>query len=236
MNSLPGPGSLPAYLQIAELLGRDIAAGRLADGARLPPERRLAAELGVSVGTLRKALADLQRRGLLTRRQGSGNYVRHDARALAGYAMFRLELHEGGGDPTAVLLDAVRLPKPAQTSRLGPHPHAFRIRRVRSLSGQPVAVEEIWLDGRFAEALEPAEMTDSLYLFYRNRLGLRIQSAEDRVGLAPLPDWTPPDFPLRAGTPAGLVQRAGFDQTGAVAELSWNWFDTHRASYVARIS
>ncbi|MEO0693767.1 MAG: GntR family transcriptional regulator, partial [Pseudomonadota bacterium] len=68
------PQALPIYVQIAELLTRDIVAGRLIDGERLPPERDMAAELGVSVGTLRKALAVMSNKGLVERVQGSGNY------------------------------------------------------------------------------------------------------------------------------------------------------------------
>ena len=57
------PTALPLYVQISELLIRDIAAGRLIDGERLPPEREMAEELGISIGTLRKALADLTQKG-----------------------------------------------------------------------------------------------------------------------------------------------------------------------------
>lgn len=46
------------------------------DGAKLPPERELAAELGVNRGTLREALTRLQAQGLLARRQGAGTFVR----------------------------------------------------------------------------------------------------------------------------------------------------------------
>ena len=72
---MPQSSALPKYVQTAELLIREIAAGRLADGARLPPERDMAGDLDISVGTLRKALNDLTDRGLLERVQGSGNYV-----------------------------------------------------------------------------------------------------------------------------------------------------------------
>ncbi len=67
--------ALPKYIQISEMLIRDIAAGRLGDGMRLPPERDMAKSLDISVGTLRKALADLESKGALRRLQGSGNYV-----------------------------------------------------------------------------------------------------------------------------------------------------------------
>ena len=48
--------------------------GRLA-GARLPPERQLAEDLGVSRGTLRRALADLEAEGLIWRHVGRGTFV-----------------------------------------------------------------------------------------------------------------------------------------------------------------
>ena len=51
---------LPKFIQLSEMLIREIAAGRLVDGARLPPEREMADDLGVAVGTLRKALADVE--------------------------------------------------------------------------------------------------------------------------------------------------------------------------------
>jgi GntR family transcriptional regulator len=99
------PGSLPLYQQIAELLIRDIAAGRLIDGERLPPERDMAATLGIAVGTLRQALKSLTEKGFLERVQGSGNYVRARSDAASVYALFRLGV-EGGGLPTARVLSS----------------------------------------------------------------------------------------------------------------------------------
>ena len=61
------PNALPAYVQISELLIRDISGGRLMDGERLPPEREMAKTLSTSVGTLRKALAILVEKKLLER-------------------------------------------------------------------------------------------------------------------------------------------------------------------------
>ena len=43
--------SLPVYIQISEMLMREIIAGRLSDGERLLPERHLAKSLNISVGT-----------------------------------------------------------------------------------------------------------------------------------------------------------------------------------------
>ena len=228
-------GSLPIYLQITELLIRDIAAGRLIDGEKLAPERDMASELGIAVGTLRKALAELQNRGLLERVQGSGNYVRAVSDPKSLYAMFRLELIAGGGLPTAEVLSVDRLPKPVELPQFGKSKEAHRIRRLRRLNGIPSAVEEIWLDGGYIDAVDREALSESLYLFYRTKLSLWIVRAEDQVGLDHVPDWAPDIFGQRPGNPVPHVLRISFDQNGERAEVSRSWFDHAVARYVSRL-
>ncbi|MGB5556386.1 MAG: GntR family transcriptional regulator [Paracoccaceae bacterium] len=229
------PGSLPVYVQISEMLIREISAGHLLAGDRFPPERIMAREMGVSVGTLRKALAELERKGLLERRQGSGNYVRANGKAEGVYAFFRIELLQGGGLPTARVLEIDRLTKPADLPEFGASREAHRIRRIRFLNQSSVALEEIWLDGDWAERLMASELSDSLYLYYKRRLGLWITSAADSVGLSTIPEWAPHEFQLAPGTPCGFVERTSWSQENKPAECSRTWFDTSIARYVARI-
>ncbi|PWK62481.1 GntR family transcriptional regulator [Roseicyclus mahoneyensis] len=229
-------GALPTYLRIAERLTRDIAAGRLAPGDRLPPERAMAAELGVTVTTLRKALAVLTERGLLERRQGSGNTIRAGDTGQAVYALFRLERPEGGGLPTAELIALDHREKPEGLPDLGSTArHAWNIRRLRALDGVPVAVEDIWLDGRFNGRLTPATVSESLYRSYRDLMGLTIARAEDRLGAGPLPDWAGDRLGARPGTIMALARRRAFAADGRIAEVSSTWFDPDRAAYVARL-
>ncbi len=139
--------ALPLYLQISETLIREIAAGRLMDGERLPPERELAKQYGTTVRTLRKSLAELEKQGMLERVQGSGNYVRATQSGRSVYSMFRLELPEGGGLPTADILSVHDMEKPTDLPTFGTSNHGARIRRLRYLDEVVIAVEEIWLDG-----------------------------------------------------------------------------------------
>ncbi len=229
------PGSLPLYQQIAELLIRDIAAGRLIDGERLPPEREMASSLGIAVGTLRQALKSLAEKGLLHRVQGSGNYVQARADAASVYAMFRLERVEGGGLPTARVLSVRRCAKDPGLPAFGSHPEGHRIRRLRFLSGAVAAVEEIWLDASHAAQISPPDLIESLYLYYRQRLGIWIARAEDRVGLGQVPDWAPAEFPRAPGTALPLVTRLSWTAEGVSAEASWTWYDPEVARYVARL-
>ncbi|WP_245436268.1 GntR family transcriptional regulator [Mesorhizobium tamadayense] len=227
-------GPLPVHLQISEMLIREIAAGRLADGARLPTEREMAASLGIAVGTLRRALADLTGKGLLDRVQGSGNYVRARGDLLGIYAFFRLERIGGGGLPTADLLSVERLPKPADLPEFGSAREAHRIRRLRRLDGEPAAVEEIWLDASRAERLDSEDLSESLYLHYRMALGFTIARAEDHVAVAPVPEWAPAEFRPLAGTVVGFVERLAWAGDGAGVECSRTWFDPGVAHYISR--
>jgi DNA-binding transcriptional MocR family regulator len=77
-NWLPELSSFagPRYVAIAEALAADVRAGRLPSGARLPTHRDLAWRLGVTVGTVSRAYAEAERRGLIGGEVGRGTFVR----------------------------------------------------------------------------------------------------------------------------------------------------------------
>ncbi|SOE80620.1 transcriptional regulator, GntR family [Caballeronia arationis] len=76
-------GSGPTYLAIANAVAESINKGELRAGDRLPPQRALAASLGVDFTTVSRGYAEAQRRGLLEARVGRGTYVKAIHRAPA---------------------------------------------------------------------------------------------------------------------------------------------------------
>ncbi|HKH95374.1 MAG TPA: GntR family transcriptional regulator, partial [Beijerinckiaceae bacterium] len=70
-----GLGFRPLYRQVRELLVQRIADGLWAPGQPIPSEPEIASELGVSQGTVRKALDEMAGENLVVRRQGRGTYV-----------------------------------------------------------------------------------------------------------------------------------------------------------------
>jgi GntR family transcriptional regulator len=233
------PTALPIYLQVSELLIREIAAGRLQDGERLAPERKLAKKYAITVRTLRKSLDELTKLGLLERVQGSGNYIRSTAQLSGGvqgiYSMFRLELIEGGGLPTAQFLDIALCEKDESLPEFGTSHHASRIRRLRFLNQIPIAVEEIWLD-RDCGKVDPDHVSDSLYRYYQNKLGFWIAQAQDTVSIGHVPDWAPAEFGPRAGEITGYIERRSWAQNPKAVEFSRTWFDTKYAHYLQRLT
>lgn len=226
-------GALPLYVQLSELVIREIEAGRLIEGERLPPEREMARAYGTSIGTLRKALADLEAKGLLRRIQGSGNYIRKTHDLPGVYAMFRLELPGGGGLPTAKVLSVDAMKKPVDLPNFGRSEFATRIRRLRALNDEPIAAEEIWLDASVG-TLNRDHLSDSLYQTYLRRLNFWVTRAEDRVSVSHFPEWTPAKLSAPDAT-CGYIERFSWAERRAPIEFSRTWFAPNRAVYVQRL-
>jgi GntR family transcriptional regulator len=229
-----GPSSLPKYIQISEFLAREIAAGRLISGTRLAPERQMAKDFKTSVITLRKALKRLNDLGLLRRIHGSGNYVKQNNVTGSVYAMFRLELIEGGGLPRASILDFKVIEKPKDLIPFGQSNQATRIRRLRYLNDVVIALEEIWIDKSVGD-VRLKNISESLYKYYAEQLGLWISKAEDSVSIEKVPKWAPEAFSLDKGTLTGFVERLSWGQFKYPVEYSRTWFDTSRSRYVQRL-
>ncbi|MDH3233231.1 MAG: PLP-dependent aminotransferase family protein [Alphaproteobacteria bacterium] len=65
----------PRYRVIADRIADDIQDGRLSPGDRMPTHRELARQLGVTVGTITRAYAEAERRGLIAGHVGRGTFV-----------------------------------------------------------------------------------------------------------------------------------------------------------------
>src|ERR1700745_2170318 len=92
------PGSL--YQQIVDAVKREIGAGRLAPSSALPSIRVLAEELVVSVITVKRAYGEVEREGIIYRRQGLGTFV-----AEAGHYRTRAGLRASAGEAITQAID-----------------------------------------------------------------------------------------------------------------------------------
>jgi GntR family transcriptional regulator len=99
---------VPLYLQLEDVLSREILAGRLSPGDQLPAEPEIAEHFGVSRSVVRQALMRLDQEGLVRRAHGAGTFVlRNRQRSwlvqdVAGF--FRDEVERHGHDVTSKVL------------------------------------------------------------------------------------------------------------------------------------
>ena len=81
---------MPRYLQLQNTVTRLIQAGELRAGGQLPPDQQLTAALGISLGTVQKALSNLASEGWITREHGRGTSrgtTDSSIRILANYCL-----------------------------------------------------------------------------------------------------------------------------------------------------
>ena len=157
-----------------------IAASR--PGARLPSERELALRWGVARMTVRHAMDALVAEGLAQRRQGSGTYVATPPVVrFLGLTSFTQDMHERGLVPSSRLLAyGVVAADPALAARLRVEPGSrlLAFTRLRIGSGDPMALESVWIPASYVPSLEPADLDGSLYELLARRYGIVTGAAE----------------------------------------------------------
>jgi GntR family transcriptional regulator len=177
----------PLYLQVGELLTRQIATGVWKPNETLPNELELARELGVSTGTVRKALEKLEADRLVVRRQGRGTFVLDQTAPEAASRFERLR--QAGGEPVVwraeLLGQSGGAPTPAEQRALqiGPDQRVVRKRRLLKTQGGPFAVEEACLAMGRLPGLEPDAVGDWNVTVLAQRCGVHLTRAREEVHL-----------------------------------------------------
>jgi GntR family transcriptional regulator len=178
------PGYRPLYRQVRDILVKRIATGVWQAGQILPSEGDIAADLGVSQGTVRKALDEMTAENLVTRRQGRGTFVaRHDdARILFQFFKLLPDTGERRFPESRVL--SVHLGSESEAARildLAETESVIRIERVRSLDDQPCIFEHIYLPESLFRGLDQRDLPNNLYQLYSVGYGVTIARATERL-------------------------------------------------------
>jgi GntR family transcriptional regulator len=150
MTAIKAESPTPKYRQLADLLRQRIDGGDLSPGDRIPSEAQLGDVYSLSRITIRQALADLERDGLLERVPGKGTFVRR-----RGSHVERFTRLTGFGENVAahglapgyrtLTAEPRRVPK-AIAERLRSHSDkAFVIERILLADGEPIAEHTSYL-------------------------------------------------------------------------------------------
>jgi len=158
----------PLYVRVYDELAARIASGRSGRGGKLPPERVISEELGVSRATVRRALAALEADGLVESVQGRGTFLTPRLVEPANTLMSFTQLaQERGTTASAVVLRAeVRSATidEAERFRIAPGSQIFDLQRVRKMDSLPVAIDRDILPLAAAATLPDNDWTQaSLY-------------------------------------------------------------------------
>ncbi|MFT3719160.1 GntR family transcriptional regulator [Pseudorhodoferax sp.] len=184
------PGAQPLYARLREQLRTEILEGRRAPGDQLPSESELTAHHGVSRITVRQALNDLQKEGLVVKARGKGSFV---ARPSVAQDLTRLrglgEAMAGAGHQVRGRQLARRLVKApaAVAERLGlaPGVRVLELQTLRYLDLAPLSLNHSWLPQAIGARLARLDIGNrDILSVYENELGLAVHHADLAIGAA----------------------------------------------------
>ena len=234
-------GFLPLYRQVKERLVRRIAEGAWQTGQMIPSEFHIAGELGVSQGTVRKALDEMTAERLLVRRQGVGTFVAsHDEDRIL-FQFFKLTRDNGRREfPDSVVLSVKKLPAPPDVAtRLGLRAGepAVIIHRIRSLGGEAAISERIAVPAaRFPGLADFDPVPNNLYGLYAEHYGVTVARASETLKAVACPADDAAQMGIAAGTPVLAIDRLALDLDGRQVEWRVSLCRTDQFHYISDLS
>ncbi|MDT0595172.1 GntR family transcriptional regulator [Glaciecola petra] len=202
----------PLYKQVEEHVKQLIIERRWNPGEALPNEFQLAEELGVSQGTVRKALNGLTAAKILTRQQGVGTFVSEHNTQQSLYRFFPL-IADGKHPelPAATLVSlAIEKVSPIVLKQLGlsEKDKVIHLVRQRLLDSQVCIHESIFLPYKYFESLmNETELPHTLYHYYQQSFNLTVQKTQDSIKAVLADAETARFLDIAEGDPLLEVQR-----------------------------
>jgi GntR family transcriptional regulator len=232
----------PAYRRVGDEISARIKSGELAPGSRIPSERELALEQGISRMTARAAVDLLARCGLVERRERSGVFVARPKieQSLDTVAGLSDQLGARGVVPGAEVLEARTVPAgelgdAEVVSRLGlsGEDEVHVVLRVRTGDGEPLVLEETYLPAGLWPGLLDEDLSGSLYALLRRLYGLSVADARQELEPTPLDPGAAAMLGVCADLPALRVARTAWDAEGRAIEFAR---DLHRGDRITFVS
>ncbi len=212
---------VPLYFQVAAQFEAAILSGALGPGERIENEITLAKDLGLSRPTMRQAIQVLVDKGMLVRKRGVGTQVVHGkvSRSVELTSLHD-DLTQAGQDPRTTILGLERVPADetiASELQVAKGDDVWSLRRLRLISGKPLALMHNWLPVSLID-LEAHDLdTDGLYAVLR-RAGIHMRVAKQRIGAAPASAADAKLLAEKRGAPLLTMQRTAYDNAGHAVE------------------
>jgi GntR family transcriptional regulator len=212
------------YQRVEKALVEEIGRGSIPPGSRLPPERALAEHFGVSRVTLRRALAELERTGVVSRVGGQGwsvaaSRIGEPPNELMSFS--EMAASRGLTPSARVIGKRVRPASLDEADALGVAPGAalFELERLRLMDDVPILIDRSRVPLAIAPTLEEVDFSSaSLYAVLEERHGLRAARARLALEAIAADEGQARLLDLKTGEPLLRCHQLTEDDTGQPVE------------------
>ncbi len=240
LDGLQAGGSGPLYLKLRQSLEEAIHSGKLNHGDALPPERDLADYASISRVTVRKAVDDLVKDGLLVRRHGSGTFVVKPVhkvqQSLSRLTSFTEDMQRRGLTTTAQWIErGLFHPSPDEMMVLGLQADTLvaRLGRLRIADDMPLAIERASISAEFLP--DPIRIGSSLYAEL-DKTKSRPVRAVQRISACSLKDPDAAMLGVKAGAASLSIERISYLASGRVVEFTRSLYRGDAYDFVAELT
>src|SRR6056297_3859883 len=181
---------IPLYYQLYKELKKQIMNGELKPGDAMPSEYSFCEDLEISRLTVRKALEELSREGLITRTRGRGTFVAQNKQEenLTELQGFTDEVKKQGQHTASIVIEN-RLVEPppevVQCFSISDDTPVIFLKRLRLVDNSPMAIESAYfnttLNPRLLKLMQMDMEHHSVYNFFKKDLGIMLEYADEII-------------------------------------------------------
>ena len=240
LDGLQANGTGPLYVKLRQSLEKAIRAGQLQQGEALPAERDIADYANISRVTVRKAVDELVRDGLLIRKQGSGTFVSKPVakveQPLSRLTSFTEDMARRGLVTRAEWLErGLFPPSPEEMIMLGLGPGSLvaRFARLRVADENPLAIERASVSAEFMP--DPRLVTTSLYTALERRDARPVRAIQ-RISACNIKEPEASLLGVPEGSAGLSIQRISYLPSGKVVELTRSLYRGDAYDFVAELT
>lgn len=240
-NGLAVSSPVPLYNQLRELLRARILDGTYVPTSRMPSEYELCERFGVSRITVRQALNDLQKEGLIFKIHGKGTFVAkpkvyQNISSLQGLA--ESLAYQGYEVINQVRSIEYKPATPEIAARLAMEPGAFmaEIQRVRLINREPVSLEITYVAEKIGRQLERADLiTRDIFLILENDLNIALGHANLAIDAILADRDLAQALRTEENTPVMRIERLTHTDKGAPLDFEYLYYRGDAFQYRLRI-
>ncbi len=208
---------VPLYYQLQEIIRGRIESGQWGPGQQLPPEAELCQEFNLSRGTVRQALGDLVRDGLLHRRRGKGSFVaapkiQQEIQMFAGFTDYVKKVLGTELGNKLISAKVVRADDAlASAMEIPEGTELAEIRKVKLMEDRPFFVTVSYIPSSLAVGIEKDDHSKgSLIQLLRSRYGFKTAKMKGWFEPVLVTDYEASLLGVDRGSPAMLYHRVRY--------------------------
>jgi GntR family transcriptional regulator len=230
----------PLYLQVRDALLERITNNEWKSGLSIPSETDLAREMGVSLGTMRKAFDVLAKEQVVTRRQGRGTFV--NSQTSDAYSLRYSNIRGPNGERLIGDVKSSKVTKSAANEMecerlsLQKEDKVYRIQRVRLTDGTPFMLEEVSVPEGLFPGLEKRVSIPNCVGNLAQEYSIVLGTAAERISVASVSQDFAPTLMVAPGSPVAVLDRVVRAIDSRPVEWRMAWCNLAKNYYLACIA